>query len=176
MSSLYLGKSGSFSSGSIMGDSPPMERYNRQISDSHLEEFSRTHCKDWRRLPSHLGMDKAVADDIDHDGKEEKERRYNFLTKWKDEKGVDATYKSLTNALTWISCRNDAEYLCELMQRGESACEAKHGTVAASVTASATTTASLESTSLTDMPATQELATPPSVQITEPPGAASAGI
>ena len=89
---------------------------NRQVSDSHLEELSRTHCKDWRRIPPHLGLEGIMRDDIDRNGHDERGKRYDFFTGWKERKGADATYKALMTALLKIGSRNDAEYVCQLLQ------------------------------------------------------------
>ena len=53
---------------------------SKQISDVHLEKISRSHCKDWRRLPPHLEIETIVASDIDRYqvGKDEKRREFFF--------------------------------------------------------------------------------------------------
>ena len=43
-------------------------------------------------------------------------RRQSAITEWKDEKGADATYKALINALSEIECGADAEFVCQLIQ------------------------------------------------------------
>ena len=101
-----------------------MKRYNladedckRQISDIHLEKISQAHCKDWRRLPPYLELNRAMSDDIDHDSGKEKAKRYEFFTEWKDEKGADATYNRLVHALVEINSMSDAEYVCQLIPK-----------------------------------------------------------
>lgn len=100
-----------------------MERYeltdeecSKQVSDKHLEELSRTHCSKWRRLPVHLDLDTIVQEDIDCIAIAEDDKRYKFFKEWKERIGNAATYKTLVAALLKIDCRNDAEYVCDLLQ------------------------------------------------------------
>lgn len=90
---------------------------NKQVSDGHLEEISRYHCKDWKSLPSHLGLNTIVAEDIDRSKVAEKEKRHTFLLGWKKIEGSRATYKRLITALLKIDCREDAEGVCTLLQK-----------------------------------------------------------
>lgn len=93
--------------------------HNKQVSDSHVEELTRTHCGKWRYLPPHLGLDNTMKDDIDREYGSEREKRYNFFIEWKERKGADATYKSLISGLLKSGCRSDAEYVCQLMKQGK---------------------------------------------------------
>lgn len=102
---------------------PLMERYqlkdedcNKQVSDKHLEELSRTHCLKWSRLPAYLGMDTTMVEDIERKRVDEDEKRHIFFKKWKEKNGSAATYKTLIAALMNVDCREDAEYVCELLQ------------------------------------------------------------
>ena len=95
----------------------PEEDCNRQIRDIHLEEISQSHCEKWRSLPSHLKMKTIIKKDIDRESKSEDEKRLAFFERWQQERGSDATYKALINALLKISCRQDAEKVCELLQK-----------------------------------------------------------
>ena len=90
--------------------------YKEQVSDVHLEKISRSLCKDWKRLPSHLEMKTIVADDIDCKQVNEGEKRRQFLVKWKEIKGSSASYECLIRALLEIESRQDAERVCELLQ------------------------------------------------------------
>lgn len=105
-----------------------MERYNlteedcnKQVSNSHLEEISRSLCKHWISLPSHLEMQSFVLGDSDYEGEEEKRLwKYNFFLVWKQKKGSGATYAKLISALLEIESTNDAERLCKLLQESSS--------------------------------------------------------
>ena len=101
-----------------------MERYqlqeedcSKQISDSHLEKIAHSNCEKWRSLPSYLKMEAIISKDIEREFKGEEERRLEFLKHWKQERGLDATYRELVNALLEIKCRQDAEKVCELLQK-----------------------------------------------------------
>ena len=102
----------------LMGHYRLTERhYNQTVKDSHLEKLSRSGCKQWKSLPSHLKLETIVAEDIDKTQKEEREKRYDFLLKWKNTEGSAATYAQLISALLKIRCRRDAELLCEMVQK-----------------------------------------------------------
>lgn len=92
------------------------EKCRQQISDVDTDEISRSLCRKWRSLPSHLGMNTIDADDIDRGPGNEEEKRRNFLLKWKHLKGSGATYEKLITALLEINCRADAEGVCKLIQ------------------------------------------------------------
>ena len=92
------------------------EECNKQISDAHLERLSSKCCDEWRNLTSHLEMDSIVKRDIDRKCVSERQKRLDYFTEWKDQKGSAATYKSLTKALLKIDCRDDAEYVYQLSQ------------------------------------------------------------
>ena len=118
-----------------------MERYSlsddacsKQITDTHLEELSRTHCRHWRRLPSHLEMDSIVEHDVDSSSTDEGKRRHNFFMKWKERKGSDATYKALITALLKVDCRADAEYICKLLNQHSQQCPVETSPNSVSVT------------------------------------------
>lgn len=89
----------------------------QQVSDDHLREIALSYCKDWKKLPSLLGLESIVADDIDRSGKEEGGKRHDFLLKWKSLNGSSATYKQLIGALLKIRCVDDAEKVCSLPKK-----------------------------------------------------------
>jgi len=62
-------------------------------------------------------MPSISESDIDRDHKTEKEKRAALLGKWKKKKGSAATYKRLIQALLDIECREEAEGVCELLQK-----------------------------------------------------------
>lgn len=104
----------------------PEEACSQQVSDVHLEMISRSHCKNWKRLPVYLELACTVASDIDRKQVEESEKRIEFFSGWKEQKGSAATYESLINALLTINCRQDAEYVCELLQVSSPAASSDH--------------------------------------------------
>ena len=93
------------------------EHYDQQVEDIHLEELSRSGCKQWKSLPPHLEVETIVADDIDNSREDPGTKRYKFLLKWKNMKGFDATYRPIINALLKIECRQDAQKLCEMLKK-----------------------------------------------------------
>ena len=95
------------------------ESCSRPVSDVHLEEISRSHCRDWKRLPPYLGMATIMADDIDHMPVAESEKRHQFFKTWKREKGSGATYRALIRALLIIKARQDAESICKILLQSE---------------------------------------------------------
>ena len=93
------------------------EHYNKQVTSIHLEELSRSGCKQWKSLPPHLELNTIVAEDIDGSSEDPGMKRFKFLNKWKDMKGIDATYRQLINALLKIECRQDAAKLCAMLKK-----------------------------------------------------------
>ena len=92
------------------------EDCNKEISDQDLEYISLNLCKNWRFLPTPLGMPELTENDIDRDHSKEKEKRRAFFIEWKAVAGKEgATYRRLIGALLEISSREDAESVCELL-------------------------------------------------------------
>ena len=83
--------------------------FRRQVSDEHIEEISRNHCRRWRSLPAHLNLGPILVQDIERSQGDEGERRAIFFRVWKERNGSEATYENLITALLKISCRQDAE-------------------------------------------------------------------
>ena len=92
------------------------ECYNSPVSTQHLGDISSSHCGQWRKLPSRLGLSTIIVDDICRKPVDEDEKRASFFTKWKEAKGSGATYKTLLSALLGIGCVDDAESVCKIMQ------------------------------------------------------------
>ena len=92
------------------------ENCRQTITDCLLSKISLSHCSKWRMLPSHLGLEKIVANDISRDFPNEEERRFQFFSKWKEIQGSDATYEVLIGALLTIDCREDAEGVCKILK------------------------------------------------------------
>ena len=58
----------------------------------------------------------TVVVDIEREVDKEEERKARLFSRWKSEKGAGASYKQLVNALLEIECKQDAEYVCELLR------------------------------------------------------------
>jgi hypothetical protein len=88
-----------------------------QVTDNYLEKISRFYCVKWRLLPSYLTMGDIVVNDVSREHPHrESEQRFYFFKEWKDTRGLEATYRSLINALLEINCRRDAESVCQLLK------------------------------------------------------------
>ena len=97
------------------------EDVSKKITDEHIEFISRSLCRQWKSLPAHLGLAIIVVDDIDKSNvMDEREKREKFLRTWKKEKGSEATYKKLIDGLLTIKCKEDAEFVCELLKGTDS--------------------------------------------------------
>lgn len=86
------------------------------VSQPILEKLSRLYSISWRQISPYLGLPAVVTTDIDRKPVDEGEKRREFLQKWKQMKGSDATYEKLICALLEVERRSDAEGLCQLMQ------------------------------------------------------------
>ena len=86
------------------------------ISDLHLDEIARSRCTYWQSLPSRLGLEDIVAEDIDRNFSREFDKRREFFRQWKQIKGSEATYRCLVKALHDINQRRDAEYVSGLLR------------------------------------------------------------
>ena len=94
-----------------------VEDCDKKVSGAHLEIISRSSCKHWERLPSHLEMNDIVVSDVRRTQIDEEGKRLEFLRKWREQKGSKATYKQLVLALLKIECRDDAEKVCEIIKK-----------------------------------------------------------
>ena len=94
------------------------EAYNQPISDIHLQMIASSRAIKWKFLPAVLEMANptVVLSDIGGEGgRPPDQMRADFFGRWQSEKGSDASYKNLVNALLQINCKQDAEYVCELL-------------------------------------------------------------
>ena len=96
-----------------------VEDCDKKVSGAHLEIISRSSCKHWERLPSHLEMNDIVVSDVRRTQIDEEGKRLEFLRKWREQKGSKATYKQLVLALLKIECRDDAEKVCEILKKSQ---------------------------------------------------------
>lgn len=92
----------------------PESACNEKITNVHLQEIALKRCRKWRDLLVLLDMEKTEADDLDRKQISETEKIKEFLEKWKQVNGSEATYKALMNALLKIQYRDDAEFVCKL--------------------------------------------------------------
>jgi hypothetical protein len=99
---------------------------SQQVSYIHIYKLQ-AHCRKWRLLPPYLGMEDIIAEDIDRGRGTEEEKRIDFLKKWKDVKGSNATFKVLIGALLDIRQRYDAEGVCKILQAAPSAASSTTG-------------------------------------------------
>ena len=90
-----------------------------KVTDLHALDIADAHCSEWASLLVVLGIENSssVKKDIEkkHVG-DAKEQRKEFFEVWKKQKGKEATYKVLINALLQIKQRSDAEYICNLLK------------------------------------------------------------
>ena len=119
---------------------------NTPVSDCHLERISRCCCKDWKMLPAYLKLDATVAEDIDRKPVDEREKRHDFLRKWRKKKGSAATYKQLHTALLEIDCGEEAEKVYTILEDGP------HPSI-------------LDAASLASLPASQQDEPPPTTGV-----------
>ena len=75
-----------------------------------------------RNLEELIDEDFAIAREVPG----EEERRYTFFSRWQSEKGSEANYKNLINALLMINDKQDAEYVRDLVPRITTASKTTH--------------------------------------------------
>ena len=94
----------------------------QQVSDKHVDDISLSSCQKWRFLPSHLDLPSILVEDIERNPRAvtESDKRHEFFQAWKAAKGSEATYRELIRALLAIGCRQDAEYVCDLLMSSSS--------------------------------------------------------
>lgn len=94
---------------------------DKKVSDEHLNQISHSCNWQWKLLHPHLEfpaeiegvVEQEIEDMVPND---EEGWRFALLSKWKDTKGSEATYRMLIRALLEIGCREDAEALLELIR------------------------------------------------------------
>ena len=92
------------------------EYYDSKVTDVHLEKISRFLSQSIQCLAPYLGIKQRIVSDIDTlSHKEEKDKRHTFLIKWREIKGIEATYRNLIDALLTIESVEDAEEVCKLL-------------------------------------------------------------
>ena len=91
---------------------------NRPVNVNNLELTSHFCYKQWKSLPSHLGVQSNVVGEIDKTYEDEKTKCLNFLLRWM--KGSRATYRQLLTALLSIKCEQAAEMLSKKLKESAS--------------------------------------------------------
>ena len=98
------------------------EEAEEQVDERHLSEIShRCNCQ-WKTLHPCLELPTDTKDAVEQEignldaSEDEEGKRLVLLSKWKDAKGSEATYKLLVGALLQAGCKDDAEMVCELIQ------------------------------------------------------------
>lgn len=91
------------------------EDLDRQITDVHIDQISRSLDCGWRSLPRPLEMENIVVNDLDRELCKEEDKRRGFFYKWKQMMGRDATYKRLIDALVEIGHIDDANKVYKML-------------------------------------------------------------
>ena len=68
-------------------------------TNGELEQLGADIAKDWRRLGRRLELDEPTLQEINNGQGQLCEKGYHMLMRWKQNKGADATYKALRDAL-----------------------------------------------------------------------------
>ena len=87
------------------------EKLNDSISVDHLHEIA-IFLTSWLRLVTYLGLSEMDVDSIEHEGKDEQEKKLKALWIWKRKFGFKATYKKLVEALVSLGMADVAEKVC----------------------------------------------------------------
>ena len=96
----------------------------REVSDADIAKIASSLHGKWKsQLPSLLGLDPIVVDDIlgAPGNIPEEDRRLAFFRKWKQQKDFEATYEVLISALLEINCKQDAGTVCKILKETVSA-------------------------------------------------------
>ena len=65
----------------------------------------------------YFGIGKVPVNDIDKKNIDESEKRLLFFQLWVEQEGSGATYYKLLTSLLAINNKEDAEYVCKLLQK-----------------------------------------------------------
>ena len=80
----------------------------------HLQDIA-LFLKSWRTVAPYLGLSTAEVEEIERDGKEEKERRLKTLESWKSKFAFKATYMVLIETFLKIGQASQAEQVCHVL-------------------------------------------------------------
>lgn len=94
----------------------PEERLNARISDNHLGRIFLLDIE-WRRLVTPLELNGLISlQNIEHDHHTEQMRKEAFITRWRQIRDFNATYRVLVNALLMIMDATHARMIVELLR------------------------------------------------------------
>ena len=95
------------------------ESLDRECTDQHITDLSQ-HLDKWKILASYLELTQPEVDEVDSDGKYEREKRLKILQKWKRKFAYKATYRKLIHALlnSAVGRADLAQKVCEMLQKG----------------------------------------------------------
>ena len=93
--------------------------WNKEISDSHLDQIALEFCACWELLSSHLDLGNTTINDIKLNPAlpTETDKRQEFFRQWKRVKGFEATYKKLVAALLRIDQKEEAGIVCKMLKQ-----------------------------------------------------------
>ena len=89
---------------------------NKEVTEVHLVLISQSSCEHWDKLHPFLEMERIEASDVNQSRGSPEGKRIAFFSKWKDQKGSEATYKKLICSLLITKSVDDAEKICRLIQ------------------------------------------------------------
>ena len=91
------------------------EKLNNSISDDHLREIA-LFLPSWRTVATHLGFNEMDVDFIEHEGKDEQEKKLKALQMWRSKYTFKATYRRLVGVLLSLAMADVAEKICLLLK------------------------------------------------------------
>ena len=95
------------------------EDLDATCSDEHILSVSK--LLDWRGVAPYLNLTEPEVDEVDLDGRDERDKRHKTLQKWKSKFAFRATYRKLIQALLESGKADHAEEVCKLLQKGNQA-------------------------------------------------------
>ena len=87
---------------------------DKPCSREHLQDVA-LFLESWRTVAPHLGLSRTEMEEIERDGREEREKRLKILELWKGKFAFKATYKVLIEVCLKISRADQAEKVCRLL-------------------------------------------------------------
>ena len=95
-----------------VGVSP--SQLDKACTSEHLQEIS-LFLESWRTVASHLGLSRTEVEEVERDGRAEKEKRQKILEVWKAGFAFKAKYVVLIKALLKIGRADQAMEVCHLL-------------------------------------------------------------
>ena len=91
---------------------------DKACTNEYLQDIA-LFLESWRTVAPHLGLSEIQVEEVESDGKAEKEKRQKILESWKAKFAFKATYIVLVKALLKISRADQAERVCRLLRPKE---------------------------------------------------------